>query len=92
MSRSLLRRTGTVTVSTALLLACSISTASAKPDQGGPPADAGFWIYPENCVLKRIGSQLVRCDDLTGAGVSAPLCIPELVAATTIVHPRGGTY
>ncbi|MGO4237237.1 hypothetical protein [Pseudarthrobacter sp. YAF2] len=31
----------------------------------------------ENCALTRIGTQLVRCDNLTGAGVTAPLWIPE---------------
>ena len=92
MSRSLLRRTGTVAVSAALLVACSISTASAKPDPGGLVPDTGYWIYPGNCVLKRISSQLVRCDNLTGAGVSAPLWIPELVAATPIAHLKSGSY
>jgi hypothetical protein len=92
MFRAFLRRTSTVAVSAALLFVCSIATASAKPDQGGPVDDAGFWIYPGNCVLQRIGSQLVRCDNLTGAGASAPLWIPELVAATTVVHSGRGTY
>jgi hypothetical protein len=31
-----------------------------------------------NCPLRRIQRQLVRCDNLTGAGVPAPLFIPEL--------------
>lgn len=31
----------------------------------------------ENCLLTRIGTQLVRCDNLTGAGVPAPPWIPE---------------
>jgi hypothetical protein len=92
MSRSLLRRTGTVAASAALLFACSISTASAKPDPDGPVPNAGSWFYPGNCVLKRIGSQLVRCDSLTGAGVSAPLWIPELLAATTVVPLKRGNY
>jgi len=30
-----------------------------------------------DCPLERIGSQLVRCDNLTGAGVDAPYWIPE---------------
>jgi hypothetical protein len=29
------------------------------------------------CPLERIGSQLVRCDNLTGAGVPAPYWVPE---------------
>jgi hypothetical protein len=31
-----------------------------------------------NCPLRRIQRQPVRCDNLTGAGVPAPLFIPEL--------------
>ena len=31
-----------------------------------------------NCPLRRIDRQLLRCDNLTGAGVPAPLFIPEL--------------
>jgi len=30
-----------------------------------------------DCPLERIGSQLVRCDNLTGAGAPAPAWIPE---------------
>ena len=30
------------------------------------------------CPLRRIDRQLVRCDNLTGAGVPAPLFIPKL--------------
>jgi hypothetical protein len=31
-----------------------------------------------NCQLARIDTQLVRCDNLTGAGVAAPVGIPQL--------------
>jgi hypothetical protein len=30
-----------------------------------------------DCPLQRIDTQLVRCDNLTGAGVSAPFWIPD---------------
>ncbi|MDQ0824623.1 hypothetical protein QFZ60_000796 [Arthrobacter sp. B2I5] len=30
-----------------------------------------------DCPLERIGTQLVRCDNLTGTGVDAPYWIPE---------------
>ena len=33
---------------------------------------------PRRCPLRRIDRQLVRCDNLTGAGAPAPLFIPEL--------------
>jgi hypothetical protein len=29
-----------------------------------------------NCPLRRVGSQFVRCDNLTGAGVAAPSWVP----------------
>ena len=32
----------------------------------------------EVCPLRRVGRHLVRCDDLTGAGVPAPTWVPEL--------------
>ncbi len=34
-----------------------------------------------SCRLERVGTQLVHCDNLTGAGVQAPTWIPE---ATTV--------
>jgi hypothetical protein len=37
-----------------------------------------FSSYEHNCPLRRVGNQLVRCDNLTGAGVSAPHWVPEL--------------
>ena len=46
------------------------------------PANAGseqatdYFTY-SNCPLERIGTQLVRCDVLTGTGVDAPYWIPE---------------
>lgn len=63
-------------VSAALMLALvAPSSALAKPDPGGPaviaPAEG---IY---CPLTRIDEQLVRCDNLTGAGTKAPSWIPE---------------
>ena len=80
MSQTLLRRTGTVAASTALLLTCSTLTASAKPDPGPVPRATVSAYAPYDCDLMRIGTQLIRCDNLTGAGVSAPLWIPELGA------------
>jgi hypothetical protein len=51
--------------------------ATARPDPGGPiPVRFSIYDY-NNCPLERIGTQLVKCDDLTGAGVRAPVSIPE---------------
>jgi hypothetical protein len=33
--------------------------------------------YEPNCPLRRIGDQLVRCDNLTGAGIPAPSACPS---------------
>ena len=46
----------------------SAGTVSVSPD--GQPSFV-------NCLLTRIGTQLIRCDNLTGAGVPAPYWIPE---------------
>lgn len=38
--------------------------------------DNPLTIYVD-CPLERIGTQLVRCDNLTGTGAAAPFWIPE---------------
>ena len=63
------------TTATALLLGAALATpAAARPD-AGPALEQQ--PTSTSCPLTRIGSQLVRCDDLTGNGVSAPLWIPQ---------------
>ena len=67
-----------------LILTSAAPTASARPD----PGDAGpssVVLEPSNCPLRRIDTHLVRCDNHTGAGVAAPLWIPELVPLVTPV-------
>lgn len=60
----------------ALALLVAPGTASARPDAGtivqSPPA-----VAPTSCPLRRVGDQLVRCDDLTGAGIAAAHWVPE---------------
>ena len=78
MSRTLRSRTATIAVLSLLALAGGAQTASARPD----PADSGSSgtsVQDGSCELRRIGTQLVRCDNLTGAGVAAPAWIPELM-------------
>jgi hypothetical protein len=66
----------------ALLVLGGVSSASARPDPGEPT-----WAVQaapdDNCALRRIGAQLVRCDSLTGAGVRAPSSIPEFGTEVT---------
>ena len=54
--------------------------AAARPLDPDPAPHRSFAFpdSPLNCPLRRIDRQLVRCDNLTGAGVPAPLFIPEL--------------
>ncbi|QNE14548.1 hypothetical protein [Pseudarthrobacter sp. NBSH8] len=47
--------------------------ASAGTDSASADERPSF----ENCLLTRISTQLLRCDNLTGAGVPAPYWIPE---------------
>jgi hypothetical protein len=68
------RRSGAVVVGVLLLLTGWLPVAAASPstDPAQPTVNG--------CPLERIGTQLVRCDYLTGAGVRAPSWIPELTS------------
>jgi hypothetical protein len=55
------------------LLLTGSGAALAVPDPG-PPRPSG---HSSQCPLERVDSQLVRCDALTGAGVPAPVWVPE---------------
>ena len=48
------------------------------PIYPAPNRSIAFSDSPLDCPLRRIDRQLIRCDNLTGAGVPAPLFIPEL--------------
>jgi len=50
--------------------------ATARPDPG--PQIPNRISCDLNCPLSRIGTQLVRGDNLTGAGVTAPMWVPQL--------------
>lgn len=61
----------------ALLVCLSTTPAAARPDPG-EPATVQSPVNARNCPLRRVGTQLVRCDFLTGGGFTAPLSVPEL--------------
>ena len=63
----------------ALLAALAVTPASARPDPATTPESAQVAVraFDDRCTLERIGTQFIRCDDLTGAGVPAPSFIPE---------------
>ncbi len=59
-----------------------LTTAALALGPGAPATarqDAGQTPRTDHapCALERVGTQLVRCDDLTGNGVPAPWHIPE---------------
>jgi hypothetical protein len=61
----------------ALVLLIAATPAAARPDAGTPvtsaaSATASTSANSGRCPLERIGTQLVRCDNLTGNGVAAP--------------------
>jgi hypothetical protein len=62
-----------------LLLTVPALLAQASPTPN--PATSG--LSAANCPLTRVGTQFVRCDNLTGAGVPAPSWIPELASGKT---------
>jgi hypothetical protein len=59
-------------LTTAALALTLCAPATARQDPGRTTHTA-----KTPCALERIGTQLVRCDNLTGDGVPAPLYIPE---------------
>lgn len=67
----------------ARLLALSAGVAVLLVGTGVAPATAGQGAgspvtgHSATCPLMRIGTQFVRCDNLTGAGVRAPSWVPE---------------
>lgn len=59
-----------------ILTSTSALPASARPEPGPPPPyTTSPSTQQQACPLTRLGAQLVRCDDLTGAGAPAPLWV-----------------
>lgn len=63
------------TAATALLLGAVLVTPAAARQDAGPAPERES--TSTSCPLTRVGIQLVRCDNHTGNGVSAPLWIPQ---------------
>jgi hypothetical protein len=51
-------------------------TAEARPDPG-TTVRAPAAATPTACPLRRVGTRLVVCDNLTGGGVTAARWVPE---------------
>ncbi|WP_438855531.1 hypothetical protein [Agromyces sp. M3QZ16-3] len=64
----------------ALLSALTAAPAIARPEPAPEPTPTVVSVQvadDDRCPLRRVGTQFVRCDDLTGAGVPAPSWIPQ---------------
>ena len=73
-------RAATLTITALLLLGLGVPSAAARQEVGPPTATAAA-AQPaadgDQCGLRRVAAQLVKCDDLTGNGVPAPAWNPE---------------
>ena len=92
----------TRTTKTVFALACAAvmflvgtwSIGQARLDDGGggvraTPTARAYPSSPGRCLLERIGDQLVRCDNLTGAGAVAPPWVPEQASARAYLSTHG---
>jgi hypothetical protein len=78
MNRTQLRaRCAAAGAAATIIAGLAAAPATARPDPG-EPIRIRLSSDERNCPLSRIGTQLVRCDDLTGGGVPAPVWVPEL--------------
>ncbi|WP_270889803.1 hypothetical protein [Pedococcus sp. 5OH_020] len=62
------------------VLAAAIIFALGSPSPAMARQDPGPRLPTATrtaCPVERIGSQIVRCDDLSGNGVAAPLWLPQ---------------
>ena len=73
----LLARCSAAAAAATIIAGLAAIPATARPDPG-EPVQVRFSSDDPNCPLNRIDTQLVRCDDLTGGGVTAPLWGPQL--------------
>jgi hypothetical protein len=75
-------RLGAALALSAALAGIGALPVAARPDDGRgtqPGTPQVVAVYDDRyCPLRRIDRQLLRCDNLAGAGVPAPLFIPEL--------------
>lgn len=65
-------------IAIALILAAAASPAGAVNQPGAIRSASISMLNSGNCPLERVGTQFVRCDNLTGDGVPATAWVPEL--------------
>ncbi|MCD9197925.1 hypothetical protein [Aeromicrobium wangtongii] len=76
-------RKAIVPISVIVVATAGTLPAAARPDAGVPlRAPATSSVQDSlHCPLERVGTQFVRCDNLTGAGVPAHEWVPEYRSA-----------
>ncbi len=86
MNTAITKAAAIATLTIALIASTNVSSAFALPDPGEPgsPGAVHQTNAPDSVattlgvkLLERIGTQFVRGDNLTGAGVPAPDWVPE---------------
>ena len=73
----LLARCSAAAAAATIIAGLAAIPATARPEPG-PPVQVRICSDDRNCPLQRIGTQLIRGDNLTGAGVTAPVWVPKL--------------
>lgn len=81
------RRIPAAAATTMLLLGATTLPASARQDPG-EVAVSPAQTATHQCLLERVGTQYVRCDNLTGNGVQAPASLPEFGRASRLQGPQ----
>ena len=71
------RRTITTTIALASFLVLSAGSLPATARQDPGPIVVQTIPNEGHCALARVGTQFVKCDNLTGNGVPAPSWIPR---------------
>jgi hypothetical protein len=73
-----IRRAAVAAVGVVALTLTTVSDpAWARQDPGTPVTPSRTERSYPHCSLERLDLQLVRCDDLTGTGASAPPAVPH---------------
>jgi hypothetical protein len=72
----LLARCAAAAAAATMVAGLAAIPAAARPHEGDTIPIR--FSDDDRCRLMRIGTQLVKCDNLTGAGVEAPPWVPEL--------------
>jgi peptidoglycan/LPS O-acetylase OafA/YrhL len=71
------RRVFPAIATAALLVALGSLPAAARQDPGPIVPEHQATTAPYSCAIQRVGTQFVRCDNLTGNGVPAPAWVDE---------------